>query len=272
MEIAIAFSPCPNDTFIFDAMIHQKIETYGIVFKPIMMDVQALNESALNNEFPISKISYGVFNKLFSQYRILDSGSALGFGVGPMLIGNKEMESNEVMNEIVAIPGEHTTANLLFSSAYSNAKQKLFMRYDEIEEFVLQGKGLGVIIHENRFTYANKGLKKISDLGAMWEQKTGAPIPLGGIVASRQLNDDLAKTIEQLIRESIVYARSLYPDLPSFVTLNAQEMSEEVMRSHIDLYVNDYSLSLGEVGKKAIETLLQFQKAETPDFKAGLFL
>jgi 1,4-dihydroxy-6-naphthoate synthase len=272
MEIAIAFSPCPNDTFIFDAMIHQKIETHGIVFKPIMRDVQALNESALNNEFPISKISYGVFNKLASKYRILDSGSALGFGVGPLLIGNKDVDHSEVMNEMVAIPGEHTTAHLLFSSAYPTAKNKQFMRYDEIEEFVLNGQGLGVIIHENRFTYANKGLKKISDLGEMWEKKTAAPIPLGGIVASRKLDNAISKKVEELIRESIVYARSLYPDLSTFITSNAQEMSEDVMRSHIDLYVNDYSLSLGIVGKKAIETLLQFQHSDITDVSSNLFL
>lgn len=252
----IQFSPCPNDTFIFDALVNHKIDTEGIDFEVTLKDVQALNEDAIQGKADITKISFGVLPKIINQYIVLDSGAALGSGVGPLLIS---LENNSVVDEtvLIAIPGENTTAHLLFTMAFPNAKQKVFLRYDEIEEFVAQGKGYGVIIHENRFTYAEKGLHKIMDLGEYWEEKTGFLIPLGGIVIKRTFNDSFQMKISQLIRKSIEYAYRNYPLLNDFIISNAQEMSEEVMRKHINLYVNDYSLSLGEKGKLAVRKLFE---------------
>lgn len=253
---SIQFSPCPNDTFIFDALVNHKIDTEGIDFEVRLKDVQALNEDAIQGNADITKISFGVLPDVINQYKLLDSGAALGSGVGPLLISPKK---DSTWNESVpvAIPGKNTTAHLLFSMAFPNAKQKVFLRYDEIEEFVAQGKGYGVIIHENRFTYAEKGLHKIMDLGEFWEEKTGFLIPLGGIIIKRTYDDLFQQKINRLIRKSIEYAYRNYPLLNDFIISNAQEMSEEVMRKHINLYVNDYSLSLGEKGKLAVRKLFE---------------
>ena len=258
MKLKIAFSPCPNDTFIFDALINHKIDTEGFEFETVLQDVQALNQNTEKGEFDLAKVSYGAYASLAHDYIILNNGSALGFGVGPLLISNADIDGLDVNSSLVAIPGENTTAHFLFSTAYTEAKQKIFLRYDEIEQFVLSGKGLGVIIHENRFTYQDKGLYKVLDLGEYWEKYTGCPIPLGGIVINRKFENQVRSKIDELIKKSIEFAFSNYPNLTPFVTSNAQEMSEDVMRKHIDLYVNQYSLGLGEVGKDAVKKMLQF--------------
>lgn len=256
MKLTLAFSPCPNDTFIFDALVNHKIDTGDFDFEVVLADVETLNQHAIEQRFDITKISYGVFHKLMKDYVILNSGSALGSGVGPLLISKNQQDSNEVEKHQIAIPGENTTAHFLFSTAFPNAQNKLFVRYDEIESFVLNEKGLGVIIHENRFTYKEKGLYKIIDLGDYWENKTQSPIPLGGIVMKRNIDDAIQNEVDQLIKQSIEFAFLNYPSLSEFVTKHAQEMNEDVMRSHIDLYVNKYSISLGATGKKAIEKML----------------
>ena len=257
MQLQIAFSPCPNDTFIFDALVHQKIDTAGIDFVPVLEDVETLNRWAIEGKYEISKISYGVYPKIAKDYVILDSGSALGKGVGPLLIASPNLADTNIEDQVIAIPGENTTAHFLFSHAYPNAKRKIFLRYDEIESFVQEGKGLGVIIHENRFTYAQKGLICLSDLGAVWENNTGLSIPLGGIVMKRNLPASVIKKTESLIRQSLEYAYQNNAKLTDYVTRNAQEMEESVMRRHIDLYVNERSLSLGEKGKEAIVKMMQ---------------
>lgn len=256
MKLTLAFSPCPNDTFIFDALVNKKIDTKGFEFEVVLADVETLNQDALEQRFDISKISYGVLHKVLNDYVVLNSGSALGSGVGPLLISKNHQDSNGIETQKVAIPGENTTANFLFSTAYPNALNKIFLRYDEIEEFVLNDKGLGVIIHENRFTYADKGLHKIIDLGDFWETQTQSPIPLGGIVVKRSIEKVVQKQIDQLIKQSIEYAFSNYPMLADYVIKHAQEMSEDVMRNHIDLYVNDFSIVLGEKGRRAIDKML----------------
>lgn len=256
-SIEIGFSPCPNDTFIFDAMVNKKIDTGNFNFLPVMEDVETLNTWALQKKLPVTKLSYGVLPLVLDRYAVLDAGSALGTGVGPLLIRNKSFNLIDFAKCSIAIPGEHTTAHLLFSMAYPELKNKIFMRYDEIEQFVSEGKGLGVIIHENRFTYKDKGLEKITDLGNFWERKTGKPIPLGGIVVGKNIDDQKQKSIDQFIRRSIEYAFENYPELPAFVKGNAQEMSEDIMRKHIDLYVNKFSLSLGDAGREAVNTLLE---------------
>lgn len=260
MKFTLAFSPCPNDTFIFDALVNQKIDTEGITFEVFLEDVQTLNEWAIAGKMDFSKISYGVWSKVKDQYHLLNSGGALGKGVGPLLITRPASlldYSPEAINEMtIAIPGENTTAHLLFSLAYPRAKKKVFKVFHEIENAVLNGEvEAGVIIHENRFTYEAKGLRKIIDLGNYWEQTKRLPIPLGGIIAKKTLDSVLVKKVDSLIKKSIEYAFSNYPAVSDYVVAHAQEMSEDVMRQHIDLYVNDYSLDLGEDGLAAVEVL-----------------
>lgn len=254
-KFTLGFSPCPNDTFIFDALVNKKIDTGGLEFEVVLEDVQTLNNWAKEGRLDITKLSYGVLPLVLDNYIVLNSGSALGRGVGPLLI-TKHNGINNPEGQAIAIPGENTTAHLLFSLAYPKAKNKIFLRYDEIEDFVLAGKGLGVIIHENRFTYEARGLEKITDLGDYWEKETGSAIPLGGIVIKKNIDPLVQTKIDGLIRKSIEYAFSQYPALNDYIRMHAQEMSDEVMRKHIDLYVNDYSVDLKQAGKKAILKLL----------------
>ena len=257
MKFTLGFSPCPNDTFIFDALVNKKIDTGNYDFDVVLEDVQTLNQWAINEKLDITKLSYGVLPLVLDNYAVLNSGSALGRGVGPLLITKHAITSTEIDDYTIAIPGEQTTAHLLFSLAFPTAKRKLFLRYDEIENFVALGKGLGVIIHENRFTYQDKGLKKIMDLGNFWQKETGSAIPLGGIVIKRKIATNLQKEINTLMKKSIEYAFKNYPSLNDYIRNNAQEMSEAVMRKHIDLYVNKFSLDLGREGKTSIKKLLK---------------
>ena len=257
MKLSLGFSPCPNDTFIFDALVNKKIETMGFEFEAILEDVETLNQWALQGKLDITKLSFPAFFQSIDEYILLNSGSALGKGVGPLLISKAEAkyQQQKIENLSIALPGIHTTANLLFSFAYPNALNKKFMIFSSIEEAVLNGKtDLGVIIHENRFTYQQRGLYKIRDLGEYWEQQMNTPIPLGAIAIKRE-SRALAEKVNSLIRQSLEYAYSNYPAIADYVKQHSQEMSEDVMRQHIDLYVNNYSLDLGADGKQAIETL-----------------
>ncbi len=267
--IDIGFSPCPNDTFIFDALVNHKIDTKGYTFNLHLEDVQTLNEWALQGKLPFSKISYGVWPLIKSKYQLLNAGGALGKGVGPMLIYKKipigKDENKVVQNEgkptietmTVAVPGKNTTAHLLFSLAFPQVKNKQFLVFNEIEDAVLLGKvDAGVIIHENRFTYEQKGLSKWMDLGTYFEETFNAPIPLGGIIARNDIPQNEIQLIDSLIKESVAFAfKNSYEFLPEFVKNHSQEMSEQVMRQHIDLYVNDFSMDMGDTGKKAIDQL-----------------
>ena len=257
MTFTLGFSPCPNDTFIFDALVNKKIDTEGLDFEVRLEDVETLNQWALKGKLDISKISYGVLPLVLDRYDLLDAGGALGKGVGPLLIAKSPIPLSGLDTRTIAIPGERTTAHLLFSLAFPQARQKQFMIFSSIEEAVLSGQvDCGVIIHENRFTYQQKGLVKLIDLGEFWETTTGCPIPLGGIIFRKEGHPDLQKKVNNLIRKSLEYAFLHYPALPDYVKQHAQEMDEKVMRQHIDLYVNNYSLSLGEDGQKAVRTLL----------------
>lgn len=264
MKLSIGFSPCPNDTFIFDALVNKKIDTGDFEFEPVLEDVQTLNEWAIEGKLAISKISYGVLPLVINQYQLLNSGGALGKGVGPLLITDQSLEVStldtlrELVNQMhVAVPGINTTAHLLFSLAFPDAKHKSFKVFHEIENAILNVEvDAGVIIHENRFTYQQKGLKKIIDLGAYWEDTLKVPIPLGGIIIRKDLPHSIMQQVDALIRKSLEYAFANYPEISDYVKLHAQAMEEEVMRKHIDLYVNQYSLNIGEDGKKAVQTLL----------------
>ena len=268
MQFNIGFSPCPNDTFIFDALVNNKIDTEGIEFIPVMEDVETLNSNAIKSKYDISKISYGVYPAVKNEYVIFNSGSALGKGVGPLLIANDHQDISSVEDNIIAIPGINTTAHFLFSTAYPNAKKKVFLGYHEIESFVLEGKGLGVIIHENRFTYHTKGLVNVIDLGDFWEKNTQSPIPLGGVVIKRSIEKSIQQQVDRLIKKSIEYSFANYPNLDDYIKTNAQEMSEDVMLKHIDLYVNDYTLSLGENGKAAIRKMFEFFTKDNSDMNS----
>jgi 1,4-dihydroxy-6-naphthoate synthase len=272
MKITLGFSPCPNDTFIFDALVNNKIDTRGIKFEVIMEDVETLNKWAMQEKLDITKISFGVLPRIITTYRVLDSGGALGKGVGPLLISAKETNINDVADLTIALPGVNTTAHLLFTLAFPEALNKKFMVFHEIEDAVLNGKvDCGVIIHENRFTYAQKGLHKLLDLGEFWEVNTKSPIPLGGIVMNRKYDLALMNKVNELIQESVQYSWNQYPALSDFIRDNSQEMNEEVMRQHINLYVNKYTDSLGAEGRAAIWQLLEVSSNIFPQPVTGAF-
>ncbi len=264
MKLSLGISPCPNDTYIFDAMLHGKIDTEGLEFMPRLEDVETLNQLAIEGSLDISKVSYGVVFQLMGQYRILEAGSALGKGVGPLFISKNIDHDGEIdFSKIrVALPGINTTAHLLFSLAYPEIKNKTFVPFHVIEDMVINDEvDAGVIIHENRFTYQQKGLNKLSDLGDVWEKRTGAPIPLGGILVRRLFDLDLATKINRVINRSLAFASDHADALPAFVTENAKEMNEEVMRNHISLYVNEFSLALGQEGRLAVLELIKASAA-----------
>jgi 1,4-dihydroxy-6-naphthoate synthase len=263
MKLTLGFSPCPNDTFIFDALVNKKIDTEGLEFEAILEDVETLNQWAVQGNLDITKLSFPAYFQSLDNYVLLNAGSALGKGVGPILISKYAAENTDsaITNQSIAIPGINTTANLLLSFAFPAATNKIPMIFSAIEEAVLTGKtDLGVIIHENRFTYQQKGLHKVMDLGENWEDKMKAPIPLGGIAISQSIKRTTALKVNALIRKSLEYAFSNYPLITEYVKQHSQEMNEEVMRQHIDLYVNNYSLDLGTDGKEAITTLFTIFK------------
>ncbi|WP_119078582.1 1,4-dihydroxy-6-naphthoate synthase [Chitinophaga alhagiae] len=256
MELTLGFSPCPNDTFIFDALVNHQLNTNGLQFNTLLEDVETLNQWAMHGKLHITKLSFAAGLKVADQYCLLNSGSALGRGCGPLLIAREPVEAARVKDLTVAIPGENTTANLLFSIAYPDARHKKIMLFSDIENAVLSGAAdAGVIIHENRFTYQQKGLVKLADLGEFWENKTGQPIPLGGIFIRKDVPEEIQQQVDALIRSSLQQAFAAYPVLSPYVKAHAQEMDEQVMRQHIDLYVNQFSLDLGEEGRTAIEQL-----------------
>jgi 1,4-dihydroxy-6-naphthoate synthase len=258
MKLTLGFSPCPNDTFIFDALVNKKIDTADFEFEPVLEDVETLNNWALAGKLDITKLSFPAFFQSLDNYSLLNTGSALGKGVGPLLISASDhaYSAEEINKSTVILPGQNTTANLLFSFAYPQAGNKKFMIFSSIENALLNGEAdLGVIIHENRFTYGEKGLHKVIDLGHYWEEKTRLPVPLGGIVINQSLKRSVAIKINLLIKQSLEFAFAHYPFISDYIKEHSQAMSEEVMRKHIELYVNDFSLDLGNAGKKAIEKL-----------------
>ncbi len=272
MKLTLGFSPCPNDTFIFDALVNNKIDTEGFEFDVVLADVETLNQWALEGKLDITKLSFPAFFKSLEHYTLLNVGSALGKGVGPLLITDSQTEltEDEINQASIALPGANTTANLLFTLAYPQATDKTFMLFSAIEDALVNKEtDLGVIIHENRFTYQQKGLKKVKDLGEYWEQRMELPLPLGGIAINQSIKRSAALKVNDLIRKSLKFSLKNYPLVTDYVKQHSQEMSEEVMRQHIDLYVNNYSLDLGDDGKLAIESLhevyLELNNLETDD-------
>jgi 1,4-dihydroxy-6-naphthoate synthase len=265
MKLTIGFSPCPNDTFIFDAMVHGKIDTEGLEFEVILADVEELNRKAAKAELDITKLSYHAFAYLTDKYMLLRSGSALGNNCGPLLVSKKNFKVEELKDQSIAIPGKYTTANFLLNFAFPNLHNKTELLFSDIEKKVLSEKfDLGVIIHENRFTYAERGLVKIMDLGEFWEQQTALPIPLGGIVCKRDFDLEVIKKINRVLRRSIEFAFENPDESDDYVCQHAQEMDPSVMKKHIELYVNQYSIDLGEKGEKAIQKMFSSLKNIEP--------
>lgn len=256
MNLRIGFSPCPNDTFIFHAMIHGLVHGPKVHWEPHLEDVEQLNQRALRGEYDVTKLSFHAYARCHQHYQLLTSGAALGFGCGPLLISREPMTLEEINRARIAIPGELTTAHFLFRLAYPQATNRTTMIFSEIENAVLRGEAdAGVIIHENRFTYQEKGLTLIQDLGQYWETRTGSPIPLGGIAIRRGLDDHLKVMIQEQIANSVRYAWAHPQASADYIQCHAQEMDPRVTRQHIELYVNDYSADLGTLGRQAITKL-----------------
>ena len=271
----IGFSPCPNDTFIFDAMIHGKIDTEGLRFEAFLGDVEALNQMAFRGELAVTKLSYHAFAHLTNQYVLLNAGSALGNNCGPLLVARSAMSPEAVEKARIAIPGAMTTANFLLGLAYPKANNKVETLFSDIEDAVTSGAcDAGLIIHENRFTYEQKGLVKLMDLGEFWEQSTGLPIPLGGIAARRDLPPETLQAIDRVMRRSVAYAFEHTPEVMPYVRAHAQAMDDAVMQAHIDLYVTDYTLDLGEKGRAAVRQMFRMalEKGLIPAYRSDLFV
>jgi 1,4-dihydroxy-6-naphthoate synthase len=277
MNLTLAFSPCPNDCFVFDAIVNRRIDLEGLEFSVRLADDEALNKAAFAGDVDVTKLSFHAYAYCADAYVLLDAGSALGDNCGPLLISKRLIAADEVASGRlrIAIPGKYTTANFLLGLAFPDATDKTELLFSEIEPALLSEQyDAGLIIHENRFTYQAKGLKKIVDLGEFWEQETGAPIPLGGIVIRRALPDAVKDAVNRVLRRSVEYAFAHRGASLPFVREHAQEMSEEVMYKHIDLYVNDYSIDLGPSGRRAVELL--FERAASagviPRLEQSLFL
>jgi 1,4-dihydroxy-6-naphthoate synthase len=277
VKLSLAFSPCPNDCFMFDAMVHGRIDTEGLEFAVTLADIEALNRATFAGEPDVSKLSFHAYAYCADHYVLLDAGSALGRNCGPLLISKRPIDRAEIGRGqlSIAIPGKYTTANLLCGLAFPAAQNKTEVLFSDIEAALVAGRfDAGVIIHENRFTYQARGLRKIVDLGELWESETGAPIPLGGIVVKRSLPDDVKQTVNRVMRRSVEYAFAHRADSLPYVRAHAQEMSEAVMYQHIDLYVNEYSVDLGVEGRRAVQVL--FDRAPrgglVPDVHSDMFL
>lgn len=256
MNLSLGFSTCPNDTFIFDALVHKKIDTEGLDFDIVLADVEELNRNAFAGDIDITKLSYHAYAHIADKYKLLSSGSALGYRNGPLLISKRKIYFDEVADLKVAIPGKFTTANLLFSIVFPDLKEKKEYLFSDIEEAILEDEvDAGVIIHENRFTFEKKGLKKIIDLGEDWEDKTNSPIPLGGIVINRKFEIEIQQKVNRVLKRSVEFALTNRNTSYSFVKKYAQELNDDVIEKHINLYVNNFTIDLGETGKSAVKNL-----------------
>ena len=258
MDLKLSISTGPNDTFMFDALVHGRIDTSGYRFQLCMEDIQQLNRHILDGEPDVSKISYAVYPRIADRYRILSAGSALGRGNGPLLVSRHKIYPDEVSDVRIAVPGIYTTANFLLNFAFGEVKERREYLFSDIAEAVLSGEmDAGVLIHEERFSYAQKGLSLVSDLGEVWERKTGLPIPLGAIVVRRELEERVQRDIDSLLRESIIFAMNNPSASYDFVKRYARELSDTVIRRHIEMFVNNFSVDIGEEGRKAVRTLFR---------------
>lgn len=265
MRLSLAYSPCPNDTFAFHAMVHSLVDCEGLSFDVSLMDIENLNKSAANRDFDICKLSYSAYYGYTGDYVMLRSGSALGFNNGPLLVAKKGsqflksggvIDNDEILKSSVAIPGIMTTAALLLRFAFPPIVNTTAVLFSEIEERILSGEfGCGVLIHETRFTYEKRGLELIMDLGSNWQEKTSLPVPLGGIAVRREMDTDLQLKINRVLRRSIEFALANPLISADYVAMNAREMELEIQRKHIGMFVNDYTVDISRTGECAVERL-----------------
>jgi 1,4-dihydroxy-6-naphthoate synthase len=275
MKLTLGFSPCPNDTFIFDAMVHGRIDTEGLEFDYLLADVEDLNKRAFTGELDITKMSYYAYAYAAQNYLILDCGSALGHRNGPLLISKHKIDLSGIAGLRIAIPGKYTTANMLFSIAWPQAQNKTEYLFSDIERVLLKDEvDAGLIIHETRFTYARKGLLKVADMGEYWEKLTGLPIPLGTIVINRRIPVQTAQKVNRVLRRSLEFAYHDSIASYDFVVSNAKEMDSSIMNKHIKLFVNKFTVNLGKEGRKAINELFRIagEKGIIPGLPDKIFL
>jgi 1,4-dihydroxy-6-naphthoate synthase len=273
--LSLGYSPCPNDTYIFYALTHNKVTVPGHTITEHLEDVETLNHRALDGLLDLTKISYHAFGHLRDRYALLHSGGALGRGCGPMVITPAATDMQSLRGKRIAIPGKLTTANLLLQLYGTGYEDLLIMPFDQIIPALKRGEAdAGVIIHESRFTYREAGLHEALDLGAWWEEDSGLPIPLGGILARRDLGSETVQLVDRAIRASLEYAHQHPQEPRAYIKSHAQELDDKVIDAHINLYVNDFSLDLGGQGITAVETLLSRAEARDliPKSKEPLFL
>jgi 1,4-dihydroxy-6-naphthoate synthase len=255
--LTLGFSPCPNDTFIFHALVKGMVAADNLSFSELLMDVEQLNQHALATALDVTKVSFHLYGHIRNNYTLLSSGAALGRGCGPLLVSRKECSMATLRNKPVALPGMYTTAALLLRLFAPQLDNLVYMPFDRIMPAVVSGEvAAGVIIHESRFTFREYGLFQLVDLGEWWEADTGCPIPLGGIVAKSSLGSEVIDTVGRLIAESIDHAFANPRSSREYIRSHSQEMSDEVCDAHIRLYVNDFSLDLGEEGRRAVAVLM----------------
>ena len=255
-ELTFGYSPCPNDTFMFNAIAHGTVGIAGIRIEPVLYDVETLNNLAMDAVLDVTKLSFYAWLAVKDSYRLLNSGAALGFGCGPVLVAKQPLTKTQIQHSRVALPGRWTTAHLLFRLWAPDVHQRIFMPYDQIFDALASGQAdCGVIIHESRFTFQTAGLSSVVDLGSWWEEQTGLPVPLGGIAASNKLGEVLCEQIDAAINASIRQAMADPPATLSYVRQHAQEMDAAVLQAHVRTFVNDFSLDLNEQGHQAIRTL-----------------
>jgi 1,4-dihydroxy-6-naphthoate synthase len=256
MTYTIGISPCPNDIFIFEAIINNRIDCGEYTFDFIIEDVEYLNKAAMAHAIDVSKLSYFTYTKLADTYNLLRSGGALGYNCGPLLLSaSKEIEIHPKIK--IGIPGYNTTANFLLGLAYPNLQNKVELLFSDIEDALLRKEiDLGLVIHESRFTYASRGLHKVLDLGEYWQETTGSPIPLGCIAVQKKYGLDTARDIQDIIKRSVIYAFENPEVGAPTVKAYAQEMADDVIQAHINLYVNEFSIDIGTEGEKSINTFL----------------
>jgi 1,4-dihydroxy-6-naphthoate synthase len=255
--LRLGYSPCPNDTFIFYALMHGRIPLSGFNIREELADVETLNRRALAGELDLTKVSYHAFGHLRSEYALLRSGGALGRGCGPLVVARQATSLERLRGKLIAIPGELTTANLLLQLHGSGYERLQILPFDRIVAAVEGGSvDAGLIIHESRFTFAEYGLVEVEDLGVWWEELTGLPIPLGGILARRTLGREVIAEVEQAINASVRFAFAHPEEARAYIRTHAQELDDAVIDQHIALYVNHFSLDLGEDGMAAVHELL----------------
>ena len=274
-ELTLGFSPCPNDTFMFYPLVHKLVDTGGLAYRERLEDVETLNQLALKGDLDVSKVSYHALGHIRDHYALLRSGSALGRGCGPLLVGAQALDLSDLKEKTIAVPGRNTTALLLLQLFDPTLNNFIVMPFNEIMDAVLKGNvDAGLIIHESRFTYHGFGLHKLLDLGEWWEGETGLPIPLGGIVARRSLGVETIAAVEHALRSGVEYARTHPGEAARYIGEHAQEMSPEVCAAHIELYVNDFSSDLGDEGIRAVTCLLERaeQAGLIPPSKSPIFI